>query len=308
MSIGSNLLEKYQIRKTKAQKTAFIEYVKGFAANLGYPLEIKGKGDSVRNIVIGNLERAEVVYTAHYDTPPVMILPNFITPKNFLIYLAYQLFLVALMLVLPLGAALALKYTVFNGVGSFVPLLVFLLLYYAELYLMMYGPANKHNANDNTSGVATVLGIMERLAGKNLDVAFVLFDCEERGLLGSKMLAKQKKNIMKDKLVVNFDCVSEGDKMLFAVRKGAVGDLDLLRSSFASRSGIECLCESRGVFYPSDQSSFKRGVGVASLRRGMLGVLYTSRIHTPRDTVFDEGNIEFLVSGSERLAWQICAK
>ena len=55
-------------------------------------------------------------------------------------------------------------------------------------------------------------------------VCFILFDNEEKGLLGSKALAKKYKNIKQNKLVINFDCVSDGDYLYFfptkAMEKG----------------------------------------------------------------------------------------
>lgn len=302
MSLRKDLLEKYGIRKTKAQKSDFISYAESYAKGLGYSVKVEGKGDSIRNIVIGDVSRAKVVYTAHYDTPPTMILPNFITPKNIFIYILYQIMLVALLLVLPLGLALVLKYTMPDFADGTVSLIVFILLYYAEMFLMLYGPANKNNSNDNTSGVATVLGIAERLAGQGTPAAFVLFDCEERGLLGSKLFNKQHKDLMKNKLVLNFDCVSDGEYMMFVGKRGSRDKMPLIEEAFPSGDGISCLYETKWVIYPSDQSSFPVGVGVAAMQRTKGGLLYTDKIHTPRDVVFDERNIDFLVDGGVRLA------
>lgn len=306
MSVKDELLTKYMVRKTNEQKTAFIEYARERASALGYPCRVEGNGDKLRNIVIGDLEGARVVYTAHYDTPPVMPFPNFITPRNFLIYFVYQMAIVLLMLLVPVGIALALRYTVYAGVDSTAPLFVFLVLYYAELFLLLYGPANKNNANDNTSGVLTVFEIMERLSGTGMPVAFVLFDLEERGLVGSKDMAKRHKATLADKLIVNFDCVGDGDNVLFVARKGARADMPAFRDAYTADGGFTPDFAERGVFYPSDQNSFRRAVGVATFNRGPLGILYTSRIHTAKDTVLDEKNVIYLADGAVRLATAVC--
>lgn len=302
MSLRQELLETYQTRKTKEQKTSFIDYASAYAKERGYSVKVEGDKDKVRNIVIGDVSRAKVVYTAHYDTPPVMPLPNFITPKCIPIYILYQLALVAVLLAVPMGAALLLRHLVPSLNAGSVPLLVFLALYYAELLLMLFGPANKHNANDNTSGVATVLGLADRLAGQGAPVAFILFDCEERGLLGSKLYNKQHKAQMKDKLVVNFDCVSDGDYMMFVGRKDGKAKMPLISEAFPSADGITCLYETKWVVYPSDQNSFPTSIGVASMNKTRAGLLYTNKIHTPRDTVFNGGNLDFLIDGGARLA------
>ena len=80
------IFEKYQVRKTKKQKTAFIEYVKQTAERYGYEYKVEKGAFGVRNIIIGNPDTAKVLYTAHYDTCARLPFPNFITPKNFFIY------------------------------------------------------------------------------------------------------------------------------------------------------------------------------------------------------------------------------
>ncbi len=299
MAYRDALLGAYHIRKTKGQKTAFVDYAKKYATDLGYPVSISGKGDKVRNVVIGDPKRAKVVYTAHYDTQPVMLLPNFITPKNIFVYILYQILVISLLIALPLGAALSIGRFVPELEKTSIPVLIFLVLYYSELALMLCGPANKHTANDNTSGVATVFGIMERLKGRG-DVAFILFDCEEKGLLGSKIYAKQNKDLMATKLLVNFDCVSDGKNMMFVFKKGSAARVDEFKRAFVSNEIIECLYETRGVFNPSDQMSFPMGVGVMSLHRTRFGLYYANKIHTPRDTVFDTDNINYLIDGAEK--------
>ncbi len=84
-----------------------------------------------------------------------------------------------------------------------------LLIYFLMLFLLIFGPANKHTANDNTSGVTTLLDIMASLPLDQRDkVAFVFFDLEEAGLFGSSSFASKHKDIRNNRLVLIFDCVS----------------------------------------------------------------------------------------------------
>ena len=81
------IFEKYQIRKSKNQKTEFINLLKEHM-----PVNIQTGGLlKSRNIIVGDVEKADVVFTAHYDTCAVMPFPNFITPKNIVVYLLYSL-------------------------------------------------------------------------------------------------------------------------------------------------------------------------------------------------------------------------
>lgn len=59
--------------------------------------------------------------------------------------------------------------------------------------------------------------------------------------------------------------------------------------------------KSSRCFYPSDQQHFPVSVGVAALKKAPVLGYYMDRIHTPRDTVFDERNIELLRDGAVKL-------
>lgn len=302
------IFDNYQIRKTKKQKTAFIEYVKKLAEEYGYSLKVEKGSFGVRNIVIGDPDTAKVLYTAHYDTCARLPFPNFITPKCFLIYLLYQLLIVggffAVASVIGFLIGLAVSFTPMNEeikimIISFIPMVV----YFALLFLMLGGPANKNTANDNTSGVTAVLDIMRELPQDQRDkVAFALFDLEEAGLFGSSSFASKHKAVKKNTLVINFDCVSDGETMLFALKRTTKKYAPLLENAFASDVDVEVIV-TRNAFYPSDNACFKGGVGVAALKKSkFLGVLYMDRIHTNKDVIHREENLRFLTNGAIKLA------
>ena len=104
-------------------------------------------------------------------------------------------------------------------------------------------------------------------------------------------------------LLVNFDCVSDGNHILFALRKGAKAYRQTLEKYFASNEDFEVEILDKGVFYPSDQMNFALGVGVAALKYSKrLKTLYMDRIHTKRDVILDEKNIEFLSDRAVNMA------
>ncbi len=284
------LLETHQIRKTKAQKAAFLQWITPFAEAHGYAVATEKGSCGAKNIILGDPDSAKVVYTAHYDTCAVMPIPNFITPKCLPLYLLYQV-------------ALTLAIFVLAGVVSLLAGMVHPVLaplaygvtLWAILLLMILGPANKHTANDNTSGVATILQMLEEMPEElRKDAAFVLFDLEEAGLFGSTAFYSKHKKAMKDKLLINFDCVSDGDYFLLCIKKKARKWLPQLESAFISTGDKTVELCTKGFFYPSDQSNFPCGIGVAALKKGRFGLLYMDRIHTKRDTVFQAENIVLL--------------
>ena len=86
--LSREILRDWQVRKTKAQKLRFIDFMQSRLPGLRVE---EGGLPRCRNLVLGDIESADVVFTAHYDTCAGLPFPNFITPKNLLIYLLYQL-------------------------------------------------------------------------------------------------------------------------------------------------------------------------------------------------------------------------
>lgn len=303
--------ERLEVRKTRAQKEAFQAWLCPLLRKHGYEPEIvneKGMTKS-RNIVVGNIDTAKVVYTAHYDTCAVLPLPNFITPRNMLWYGLYQVLIVLGIVALGLIAELVLLLF-----WPEVPLALALGLVYLVIFCcvwwMLDGGANPHTANDNTSGVLTLLETMlslpEELRG---EVCFIFFDNEEKGLCGSGALAKRCRDAQKRALVINFDCVGEGESLQFFPTKALRNEratLELIEDCFSAGGGKECVVVRSGGLYPSDQIRFARGVGVCALRKHKLFGYFISRIHTTRDTVLSERNIDQLSAGAVLLAQELC--
>ena len=73
-----------------------------------------------------------------------------------------------------------------------------------------------------TAGVVTLLEIAMSLTPEQREkTAFVFFDNEEKGLFGSSGFYRKHRKHMQAELLVNFDCVSDGDHMLFFPRRQA---------------------------------------------------------------------------------------
>ena len=298
------ILEKYQVRKTKKQKNRFIGYMQSVCKDLGYEMKLEKGQLGARNIVIGDVDSAKVIYGAHYDTAPALPFPNLLTPKNMSVYMLYVLAIAAGAFALFFGigflTAFFLRYLTtdrytFVFAYNIIQRGIFLVL----VALMLLGPANKHTVNDNTSGVVTLVEIMNALPPeKRAQTCFVFFDLEEMGLFGSQSFNKNHKNALKNKLVLNFDCVSDGRNMLFATKKKSRVFAEALKKAFPTSDAVDCEIAERFVFYPSDNISFPLGVGVAAFNKTKHGILYVGRIHTKRDLVFRSENIEFLKEGA----------
>lgn len=297
--LSREIFEKWQVRKTKAQKGAFIDFLRSRLPELR--VEEGGRPKS-RNLVLGDLNRAKVILTAHYDTCARVPFPNFVTPKNFLVYILYNLAIVAPFLALMFLVALPLS-LVLEGQWPFA--VGWLVMMVTMFWVLMGGKPNEHTANDNTSGVITLLEIYAAMTPQQREkTCFVFFDNEESGLLGSKFYAKRhKEDGLKEKFLLNFDCVSDGDTFLIVHNKPAGKRYGAtLEEVFQSGNGktVE-LCSSAKAFYPSDQANFPVNAAVSAMNRSKLVGLYMNKIHTKHDTVFQEENIRFLKDAAIRL-------
>lgn len=298
----STLLERYQVRRSRAQKEAFGRYVQLFSQELGYSYQAethKGLLTS-RTLIVGDPEKAKVIFTAHYDTCAEMPVPNLIFPKNLALTILVQLPLVLLMVALGLGAgALAYGWT-----GD--PLyyrIAFLAVYFGLFALMFFGPANRHTANDNTSGVAALLSIMAALPQARREAAaFLFFDNEEYGKVGSKRYSKAHPGLTEGRLLLNLDCIGDGDDFLIVAPKKAKEWLaTALQDAFQDEGGKRAVhCSAKNTHYNSDQLSFPQGAAVAACRKNKLGY-YVPRIHTRRDVICEKDNLAYVTHGALRL-------
>ena len=298
------ILQKYEIRKSNKQKAEFIEYMKERLAKSGYDpekdirVEKKGRGlFKSRNIVVGNPEEAEVLFGGHYDTCAWMPFPNFMAPTNPVLFWGYQILLTVMILVSTAFVGFLAGLVSGNGAVAYFAFLIALI---ALVIQLMVGFRNKHTANDNTSGIITLTHILEALPeDQRKKVCVIYFDNEEKGLFGSAFFYKKHKKQIKNKMLINFDCVGDGDHIVTMAdskcRKDAKYQLfvDALKQKEAG-ADVKYLCRKmKFMMFPSDQMNFKKGIGVCSLKKSPIG-LYVARIHTYFDTKCRKENVEYL--------------
>lgn len=306
----NTLLSDYQVRKSGKQKDRFIRFVHETCFFSGWSSIVEEKKGLIRNrnIVVGDVDKADVILTAHYDTCAWIPFPNFITPKNIFFYLLYQLLIVGILGAVSYGiTSLAALIT-----GKTFLFLTADLIFLALVMLLIVGIPNKHTANDNTSGVATLLALIQNMptSARN-KVAFVFFDNEEIGLVGSSRFKTLHKNVISEKLLINFDCVSDGDYFLVVSKKRAFGSEEfpvlkkIMEDEAAAFDRKPEFSTAVRAFYPSDQILFPKSIAVASLKKSPILGLYMDRIHTSRDTCFDTNNLAYLTRCFTKFVLQI---
>lgn len=281
---SKKILDDFLVRKSYAQKTRFLDYVTKMLdeRNILYSIEEGGKILKSRNLVVGDLKNAKTILTAHYDTQACLPIPNLITPLSWTGIILYNIFILLFILVtsIIIGEIASLI------AGEYLAGITIFLVYFMIFY-MFFGKANKHTANDNTSGVILLLELILNIDNFD-DICIVFFDLEEVGMIGSsRFKSLHKLELKSDMILFNFDCISDGDAFYFKVPTSF--KLEHLQEVFTSTDTKEAIITYKG-YYPSDQINFGFGIACASLKK-KWNTYYIDRIHTSKDTIFKEENI-----------------
>ena len=298
------ILNKYQIRKTNKQKENFIEYLKNRLYKNGYTendIKIEESGKwlaKTRNVVIGNPDNAKVIIGAHYDTPAVSPMPNFMCPINVLPFILSQLFMLtvifftAWVITIPM-AMIEMPAELY--VYSYEAIM------FGFLFWLMFGYQNKHCANDNTSGTIALIKILEELPKEKLkDVCIVFFDNEEKGLWGSTTFVNAHKSVKNNTLMLNLDCIGDGTHIATLAPKKTLQRDDYKKfveicTKNANENELTYLNQKmKPMMFGSDQAQFKHGVGICALNKHKLGFFYCDKIHTRKDKICKKENIDYL--------------
>lgn len=185
--------EVHRKRMTRKHKIAFQNFIIDYAEKENFKIKLD-KSLYGTNIIFNDLSKSKHIIIAHYDTPPQM-------PRGFINHQILFSFLVFICIIMS------------SFINYIIPIILFVLF---ELYLMGFlKMSNPYNYNDNSSGVLSLLRLMQKLKdSKNFeDYSFVLMDNEEKGLLGSIAFSKKYKKFWSGKNIINLDCVGMGDNI-----------------------------------------------------------------------------------------------
>ena len=203
MSHLDDLNEKYPVRRTAQEKTAFRKYITHYIADKGMDVKtVETKNGENKNVIVGDPLTADVIFTAHYDTPGMSLFPNIMIPRNKFLFFAYQFLPILTLLFFSIAATLiggVITVLIKGYMEESLIFILFLVTYYLFFYLMFFAFKNPKNYNDNNSGVETLLEIIDRLtAQQQRKIAFIFFDNEEKGKKGSKAYFNAHKNQLED--------------------------------------------------------------------------------------------------------------
>lgn len=301
-SLKKYLLTVHPVRKTGTQKKEFRQWLIRELKRAGWKAreEEYGKWNGSVNVVAGDPERASLFLCAHYDTGSRMLAANFVSPTNVAAHVCYHLAAALILVAAAFALALAVSFPL-NQPGLMLPL--FLVLAVAGLWVAAYGPANRNNANGNSSGVLALLAAAKEI-GFDRRVCLVFLDNNERNLLGASAFKKKHGEKAAQCLFVNLDCVGDGEDLLLIPSKYSrwdAGLLEALEAAFPEGEEMRPHILTKGLqYYPSDNKKFKFHVSVCACRH-LAGLgYYIPHLRTKKDTALREGNIAYIARCLER--------
>ena len=301
-SLKKYLLTIHPVRKSGRQKEEFRKWLTGELRRSGWRSheERYGKFNGSVNIIAGDPDRATVFLCAHYDTASRMLAPNFVSPTNAAAHVGYHLVVALALVLLALAASFAVSFPL-RQPGLM--LLLFVLLALGLLWISVYGPANRENANGNTSGVLALLAIAKALP-HDKRVCLLFLDNNERNLLGAGAFRGKHPSAAGSALFFNFDCVGDGEHLLLMPSKYSRWDQELiaaLEEAFPDGETVHPKVLTQGlIYYPSDHRKFKFHVAVCACRRLPGLGYYIPWLRTRRDTRLSLDNIACLTEGIGR--------
>lgn len=322
-NIYRDINENYMIRNNKRQKDSFKTYLKKQLKKSGIDLIDDTGKTTPRSFMFpalkcnyNNLESKnssyDFVITAHYDTPKNMLLLPIINsikkvnPLNKIIKNGSLMdFINALIF-----SSIILITMIFNALNINLPSIVEIFLYFVsaiELLMLIISALpinNSKNMNDNTSGILSILLLAHKIKKFNNSklsnrVKFILFDNEEKGLVGSKGHNEKYEDIYKNKIVINLDCVGLGDSVIVSyINKADMKDdninsiFSILENNFSEKGCNVLKAYKHGS---SDYLTFKdsRAISISLNEKGLFNYIIPY-MHTSKDRYIDLDNLEIV--------------
>ncbi|MCI5774374.1 MAG: hypothetical protein MR210_07430 [Erysipelotrichaceae bacterium] len=205
-------------RYFKFQKANYIDALLKEFKKLGYKYELKAFKD-VKNIEVGDVDNAKIIFMTAYDTPSKVNVPNYIyypfSAEQNIKQEQRNLLFTSVMVVGCVLVLMILYYAsiLFINIPEMLKLLIVVLGIAIIFYLLLPMP-NKANINRHSVSVALMLDIATKV--QKDQVAFVFLDKQSINFRGLNTYIKQSKYSFNDKLVVYLDCLADGETTVFA--------------------------------------------------------------------------------------------
>lgn len=212
-------------RASRKEKTRYIGGMAHDMSQTGYRADLLTDSVSeVRNLVFGNVEKAETVVVSYFDTPKRLVAKLFHyfpfssvktalyekRARNVITYLSTSLF----------GICAAFAFTAFTTEGSVylkVPLCAAAAVFALITALSIAKIPNRRNFGMNTAADVAILQCSSQLSDKaRSKTAFVVLDDHFGRRRGTKMFLEKYGKCLEDKRIVFIEAAAFGEKLFVA--------------------------------------------------------------------------------------------
>ena len=279
----------HPLRLFKKQKEAFLHSLEAELAGAGYKTErVNARHWGIENkLLLTECDDPQIVFMAHYDTPTIM-------PTAY--QWIYRIFghtrqAAAIIFLIPFTIILLTVHSWLASTQAWYWAAGYALLVLYLFIFPIFFP-NRHNAEDNTSGVIGLLALAKWSRKKDFkdEIQFVFLDNEEWGLFGSSALQRiwrRKKHLRDETMLINLDCISRGKTPLLVYHKKnhlACKILPFLMENFVEVKMIDM----KGIPLSDNYTFRERGAVDISFGDPALlsGGYLISDVHTPKDRDF----------------------
>lgn len=239
-----------------------------------------------------NNNNYQILLTAHYDTHGYRqnYIQSYLLRK--LLSNKFMCSLIALLLALIIFRfSIILKNS--PKICSFLTLTIIFLLYKLLFWgfpLCLKFSSNSFNPapihDDNNSGVIALIYIAKLLyeKGHSNKIKLLFTDCEEKGMLGSKLFVQNNFENLKNKIIINLDCVGRGSNIFITFKNNSKLAKEL--QCFFLSKNISTTLSTKSC---SDDKSFQEfgfnSVGIIRGDKDPHGNKLIHWTHTPHDTL-----------------------
>ena len=240
MLYGVTLAKRY----TKRQKAYFLEHIFEKYSACGFPPGLQSRKSwtgNINNVIAGNLEKAETLVMAAYDTPSGAFLPGYryfpfhteMNKREERRNILVQIFIAAILAIT--ACVSTMRFFKTHNVG----MLILTLMAVGAAILVIRVRKNPVNFNRNSASLAVMEKIAEELKD-NENIAFIFLDQGVSSFEGFKLFRENLEEISGcgKKRVILLDCVAYGDILVAAHGQDAAKDAGKLEMA-GKNNGLE---------------------------------------------------------------------
>lgn len=271
------IFSSFNIRRTILQKNKFFKKMGDKFYDSGYEVYEDRKLLS-KDLIIGDIKNADIIFAARYDTKPTLLFENFIFPKSKPKTYLYLFFIFSVMNLIALFSEYFYFWITESQKGS-------LICYFITMGIMLlytlFGFSFK-GADDNTSSVMALCESILSFSPEKLKkkkVAFVFYD----------------RFFKSDKTVIELSKIGNGDNLLFMCSEELRKDEELTDTLISCIENNEKKANTVTSLEKTTYRSFSsKTMIVSSFFENKKGVLYSKNSRTLWDNTVDETNIALI--------------